>query len=425
MPLPHCNDEAGLRELEPKCADRESPAARRTVRQLLERPQVYRMGHTMFCVLYGLANLVRCGIEAGVSPNTRIPPDEELQAPMIIHAAQEGYARVVKVLLEAGADFNLVNTRGTTALLRAAQCGRLQCVELLLAAGADTRMADSLGNTPLVVSVLAKHVACARILLPVSDLGHYSRSGTTAFHDSVGTASGECFELLLPHIADVDVRTRAGVDENGRPLPHYYNRTALHIACTFGLFDMARALLRRGASRLARDSLGFLPLHYASLGGHLACVVELIGRAGHPKMTPAEIDAVNEHGWTSLHLTAWKGHERVCAVLMQAGASLAARTQRGHTPLMFAQQQHPTQASLLALLSGAGPEHPPGTVCDRCGKTAEQAGVRALKVCSGCHIAFYCCDACSKADWRRGHKAVCEARVAEREAEANSRVTGV
>jgi hypothetical protein len=189
---------------------------------------------------------------------------------------------------------------------------------------------------------------------------------------------------------------------------------------------MAKALLRRGASRVARDSDGCLPLHLASQKGHLACVVELIGRAGHPKMTPAEIDSVDDQGSTSLHLAAHQGHERVCAVLMQAGASLAARSTEGATPLMVAQQEHPTKASLLALLSGAGPEHPSGTVCDRCGKTAEQAGVHSLKVCSGCHIVFYCCDACAKADWQRGgHKVVCIARAAEREAEANLRVRGV
>jgi hypothetical protein len=52
--------------------------------------------------------------------------------------------------------------------------------------------------------------------------------------------------------------------------------------------------------------------------------------------------------------------------------------------------------------------------------------VHSLKVCGGCHIALYCCDACAKADWRRGgHKAVCLARAAEREAEANSRVITV
>jgi hypothetical protein len=140
-------------------------------------------------------------------------------------------------------------------------------------------------------------------------------------------------------------------------------------------------------------------------------------------MTPAEIDSVDDGGATSLHWAAFGGHERVCAVLIQAGASLAARLPTGATPLLLARQRHPTKASLLALLSGTGPDHPTGTVCDRCGKTAEQAGVRSLKVCSGCHIAFYCCDACAKADWRRGgHKDACLARAAERIEEAKARI---
>ena len=81
---------------------------------------------------------------------------------------------------------------------------------------------------------------------------------------------------------------------------------------------------------------------------------------------------------------------------------------------MIAQQEHPSKASLLALLSGDGPEHPPGTVCDHCGKTAEQAGIRCLKVCGFCQNARYCCEACAAADWRR-HKRACREHVAERE----------
>ena len=73
MPLPAYDDEAGLRDLEPKCADRESPAARRTVRQLREESQYNKVAYMCNCAIWGLANLVRCAIEAGVTPETRFP----------------------------------------------------------------------------------------------------------------------------------------------------------------------------------------------------------------------------------------------------------------------------------------------------------------------------------------------------------------
>ena len=53
------------------------------------------------------------------------------------------------------------------------------------------------------------------------------------------------------------------------------------------------------------------------------------------------------------------------------------------------------------------------TVCDHCGKTAEQASVPCLKTCGACHGMRYCSAACSAAAWP-GHESACKARVAER-----------
>ena len=139
MPLPI--DEAGWRELEPKCADRESPAARRTVRQLREEPQRTKLAYMCNCVILGLANLVRCATEAGVSANTLFPS----QTPVLVRAAQQGHSRVVRFLLDAGADCNAVDAKGCTALHRAAQGGHLDCEELLLAAGADPEVLPAAG----------------------------------------------------------------------------------------------------------------------------------------------------------------------------------------------------------------------------------------------------------------------------------------
>ena len=49
--------------------------------------------------------------------------------------------------------------------------------------------------------------------------------------------------------------------------------------------------------------------------------------------------------------------------------------------------------------------------CDVCHKTAEEAGVSALKQCAKCKITWYCGRACQREDWRRSsldaHKHVC------------------
>ena len=68
-------------------------------------------------------------LNAGASPN---PPG----TPVLHRAATQGYARIVKLLLEAGSNPRTPNHMGTTPLHYAAmQCP--QCVQLLLAAGAE------------------------------------------------------------------------------------------------------------------------------------------------------------------------------------------------------------------------------------------------------------------------------------------------
>ena len=64
-------------------------------------------------------------------------------------------------------------------------------------------------------AILNKHTRCAELLLSHSDLSLTNKRGTNAFHACVFTASEECFKLLLPRVADVDVRTVAGVDADG------------------------------------------------------------------------------------------------------------------------------------------------------------------------------------------------------------------
>ena len=182
---------------------------------------------------------------------------------------------------------------------------------------------------------------------------------------------------------------------NAPDLP--FNQTAGHIACTKGQHTMLEKLLWRGASRTARDSVQKTPLHNAAIAGQLSCIVQLIGHPEAYKMAPADINAVNVDGWTPLHYAAAFGHSKCCGLLIAAGALLDACNRHGGTPLMFAQLEHSGNTALLDLLAGRGPEHPPGTTCDRCGCVEDPAS--HLMPCSGCQVARYCSIACQHAAW--------------------------
>ena len=229
-------------------------------------------------------------------------------------------------------------------------------------------------------------------------------------------ASEACFELLLPLMEDVDVRTVQGTDSHGSLAP-YFNHSPLHTACMKGQMAMAKALLKRGADRMALDNAQCSPLHCAAMAGALSCVILLVGRPEKPLLTPDEVNARGEGGCTALHYAASFGNEKVCGVLLAVGARLDAKSVSGENPLMVAQHFHPGNAALIALLSGNGPANLPGTVCDHCGKPAG----RRMLACAVCQLVRYCDSACQVAAWP-GHKKESEAEKAERERRTGVRV---
>jgi len=142
----------------------------------------------------------------------------------------------------------------------------------------------------------------------------------------------------------------------------------------------------------------------------------LLGKHGAYKLAPDEVNAADVNVAMPLHIAAFFGHSQICGKLLAAGARLDTVTSDGATPLMLAQQEHPANAALLNLLAGRGPAHPPGTVCDGCGRPETEV---RLRTCDGCLVARYCGNSCAKAAWP-AHKAECKRVQALREARSTA-----
>ena len=162
-------------------------------------------------------------------------------------AASLGNIDVVRRLLDQGGDPNALG-RDTTPLGAAAYQGSPEMVALLLARGADSnRMFRDRASRATNTAVYGAH-ACARAPQRNNDLRRLN-----------------VVSLLLDAGADVDTEDRKG-------------RTVLHLVAAHGDLKAVDLLLSRGAAVNVVDAQGLTPLHLAVREGHAAVAAQLLGR---------------------------------------------------------------------------------------------------------------------------------------------------
>ncbi|MBX7057207.1 MAG: ankyrin repeat domain-containing protein [Leptospirales bacterium] len=139
---------------------------------------------------------VRKAIERGFDVNTRIRGHESL----LDTAAMNGHVELVRYLLESGANPNVADRGGWTALHFGVNCTEgeretREIVSLLLQRGANVNAQDSTGFTPLMYAATKMDGELVRMLL---------RGGADPnIKNSVGMTARELAELPQYNIADV------------------------------------------------------------------------------------------------------------------------------------------------------------------------------------------------------------------------------
>jgi ankyrin repeat protein len=233
--------------------------------------------------------------------------DNDGSTPLHLAVSEAEVLSGTQLLLDHGANINLRNKRGQTALHLASQRGRLDFMELLLNRGAIVDVLDNGGFTPL-------HLAISKM----------ERRGA---------------ELLLKHGANIDLRNNK-------------HQTALHLALQHSHPNIIPLLLEKGANVDAQDDDGSTPLHRAISRAdvELSRVELLLDRC-------TNINLRNNKGQTALHLASQHGRINIMRLLLEDGADVDAPDSGGSTALHQAISDvdfsHLEQAVGLLLCRGA------------------------------------------------------------------------
>ena len=282
-------------------------------------------------------DVARLLISSGANTNLR----DSFGLTALHYAAEKGSSNMVELLISHGAEPTIADDCGMTALHRAAEKGHENTAKFLLAHNADVDALTFDGWTALHVAASEGHTNTVALLVDAgSNLDAIDHKGNTALCGAVEdlvdkNCSLEIVELLLSHNANPNIS-----DE--------YGWTALHAAAKVGHKELVESLLTYNANVHARTEDAWTALHQAASNGHESTAKLLLAHN-------ADVNAQTSYGSTALHLAADSGHANMVLLLVDPGSDLCAIDCLGDTALHNAALEGHDKAVGAFLDLGANP----------------------------------------------------------------------
>ncbi|XP_045209339.2 uncharacterized protein LOC123560129 [Mercenaria mercenaria] len=245
------------------------------------------------------------------------------------------------------------NQERQTALHIAAENGHKGIISLLLEHGFDVNAKDCNSETPLSLACKGRHTHALRVILNAWNVQGHSQDETVMMR-VVQSGDVEVMELLIEYGFRINfVNQQYGVP--------------LHVAIQYGMHEMVRCLLLKGADpNIEQD--GFRPLHVAAGKGDVEVLKMLMEFGADPlKVTGAKgdsiihlateqkhgnfiktvfqmsdclplIDMKNANRETALHVACKQGCLSLTTLLLQTGFNPKLPNRSGFIPVVLAEQ---------------------------------------------------------------------------------------
>ena len=223
-----------------------------------------------------------------------------------------------------------------TALYLAAYHGFYEIVNLLLISGRDIEEQGGRYGTPLLIACYRQNLHLARLLLDHgANINARSARKGGALHQITWNRGEKIVGFLLEHGASLEIKDHA----QDHPLTH---------AVAVAEREVIETLLDHGANIELPGQMSYTPLMIAVMRRDSSVVNLLLDRG-------ANIDHVSEHVnlASALHVCAYYGFVQMATLLLDRGANANLSNSKGLTPLAIATQRPRFEIWSLLLNRGA------------------------------------------------------------------------
>ena len=279
----------------------------------------------------GNLKIVKFLLDNGADPNI----ETKAKATALMYAIYSGDYNVAQLLLKHSA--HMTDTSGLSMLHVACHLGNAKILKLLLQQKPDVNVLDSVGATPLFISCKMLHVSLVPLLLKAqADPNIPDNNGTTPL--SIAVRHTNCLPIvqcLLKAHADPNLQDRFGMtaiffaisinnfkvfeclfDASANPcIETVFGSSAFHFVCRLGHIKMLKRILKHTAKPNFQLSNGMTPLYSACVEGQIE-VVKLLIKANADPNIPC-----NSENMTPLCAACVFGNLKLVKILLNSKAN--------------------------------------------------------------------------------------------------------